>query len=136
MSAPKVRPETSEGEQCPCGWTRLGTSSNHPSSLACDGPTIAVTFSQACHSWSQTVFTLCLDLLLGNITTTSSFALCFCVFFFFEGKGSHEFVPQSQLNGMTLWPQHNCVWIGQLAMAQIQIHKSIDLKRMHSSQCR
>lgn len=46
----------SKGAQCPPGRTYHGTQSNHPSSRASDGPTIAVTFSQPCHSWSQTVF--------------------------------------------------------------------------------
>lgn len=55
MSAPKVGPQMSKGALRPPGWTCHGTQSNHPSSLASDGPTIAVTFSQACHSRSQMV---------------------------------------------------------------------------------
>lgn len=72
MSAPKVGPQMSKGARCPPGWTYHGTQSNHLLSRASDGPTIAVTFSQPCHSWSQNVFffffsPLCLDLFTAEL---------------------------------------------------------------------
>lgn len=71
MSAPKVGPQMSKGARCPPGWTYHGTQSNHLLSRASDGPTIAVTFSQPCHSWSQNGFfplsPLCLDLFTAEL---------------------------------------------------------------------
>lgn len=49
------------------------TPSNHPSSCASDGPAIAVTFSQPCHSWSDSFF-FCFFLSLSS--SPSSTWLC------------------------------------------------------------